>query len=104
MRKRSGIVAAFVALVVGLLTVPGPSVALAATSSLPDSSTTGVPDGYPLRTVGSLTITEPGTHLDGLDIQGCLTILADNVWISRVRVTCSGAHAAVKQTNNARGM
>ena len=106
-RKTIGILATvgvFVALVVGVLTVPGPTAALAAGSSVPDASTTGVPDGYPLRTTGSLTITEAGTHLDGLDIQGCLTILADNVWISRVRISCRGGYTAVNQASSARGM
>lgn len=105
MFKRTGIVTAMAALVIGLLTVPNLPAAFAdAGSTMVDDATSGVPAGVGLQPVGSMTITQPGTHLDSLDVQGCLTILADNVWVSRVRVTCYGGSAAIRQTGNARGM
>ena len=98
MFKRTGIATAMAALVIGLLTVPNLPAAFAdAGSTMVDDATSGVPAGVGLQPVGSMTITQPGTHLDSLDIQGCLTILADNVWVSRVRVTCYGGSAAIRQ-------
>jgi hypothetical protein len=64
-----------------------------------DDASTGVPAGTALTPSGSLTVTEPGTVIDGLDISGCVTVLADDVVIKRSRVTCSGGEAVVSQSS-----
>lgn len=76
----------------------------ASAESVPGAASVGVPFGTPLTVTGSLVVTTPGTHLDALDVRGCITVLADNVWISRVRVSCSGVGAAISQVGGARGM
>jgi hypothetical protein len=52
----------------------------------PDPSNTGVPSGVPLRASGSLTITQPGTVVSGLQVTGTIDILANNVTIENTRV------------------
>ncbi|WP_258724065.1 hypothetical protein [Cellulomonas sp. NS3] len=48
------------------------------------AATTGVPSGTALTThAGDLVITQPGTVIDGLDIQGVVSVKADNVTIKR---------------------
>lgn len=48
------------------------------------AATTGVPSGTTLTThAGDLVITQPGTVIDGLDIQGVVSVKADNVTIKR---------------------
>ncbi|TRY18636.1 hypothetical protein FOJ82_05805 [Tessaracoccus rhinocerotis] len=56
-------------------------------SPFPDESTTGVPDGIHLQASESLIVTEPGTVIEGLDVQGKIDIQADNVTIRNSRVT-----------------
>ena len=55
----------------------------------PDAASTGVPRGLVLQQSGSITVTEPGTVLDGLDISGSITIAANDVTIENTRVTGS---------------
>lgn len=59
----------------------------------PDSvagpATTGVPPGITLTPSRSLTITEKGSVVDGLDVDGCIVIAADYVTIRNTRVRCS---------------
>ncbi len=100
-RRRQALIGA-----VGALAVLAASVALrvAFADASPVAASTGVPYGTPVRVTGSITVTTPGTRLDALDVRGCITVLADNVWISRVVVSCQGAGAAITQTNGARGM
>ncbi|WP_210438712.1 right-handed parallel beta-helix repeat-containing protein [Nocardioides xinjiangensis] len=47
----------------------------------PNASNTGVPAGTKLRPSGGMTITEDGTVIDALHVQGSITIEADNVTI-----------------------
>lgn len=50
----------------------------------PDATSTGVPAGYVLNVhQGDLTITKPGTVIDGLDIRGSVKVKAANVTIRR---------------------
>ncbi|QTE29651.1 right-handed parallel beta-helix repeat-containing protein [Pengzhenrongella sicca] len=64
----------------------------------PGPTNTGVPAGTVLTPSGPLSITEPGTVIDGLDVAGCVTVLADNVTIRNTRITCldSIKHRAVR--------
>jgi hypothetical protein len=52
----------------------------------PDPSNTGVPAGVPLATSGSLTITQPGAVVSGLQVTGTIDIQASNVTIENTRV------------------
>lgn len=54
----------------------------------PDISNTGVPAGTVLRPSGPLVVTEDGTVIDGLDVQGCVQVKADRVTIRRTRIRC----------------
>jgi hypothetical protein len=69
----------------------------------PDASNTGVPAGTSLRASGSLTVTTPGAVLDGLDVNGTITVAAANVTIKRSRFRGSGQSFAVRvQSGNVR--
>jgi hypothetical protein len=61
-----------------------------AISGFPDATTAGVPTGVALTPSGSLTINTPGAVIEGLDIQGMVTINADNVTLKNCKVTAGG--------------
>lgn len=62
------------------VTSPG---AAAADNGKPTAATTGVPAGTKLTPHnGDITVTEAGTHLDGLDVHGFVNVKAPNVTIS----------------------
>lgn len=67
----------------GVGLVAGPSAA----------TTAGVPDGVDLTPSGSLTITEPGTVIDGLHVNGKIHVLADDVTIQNTKVSYGGNHS-----------
>lgn len=54
--------------------------------AFPDADTTGVPDDVTLTPSGGLTITEDGTVVDGLLVNGEITIAADDVTIRNTLV------------------
>jgi hypothetical protein len=63
-------------------------------SGFPDASTTGVPAGSSLTTVtGNVTISTAGAVYADRQVNGCITVNAQNVTIRRVRVVCQGASA-----------
>lgn len=55
----------------------------------PGPDTTGVPDGTVLVPSGSITVEEDGAIVEGLDIHGTITVLADDVTIRNVRIRSS---------------
>ena len=57
----------------------------------PDETTTGVPAGVVLLPSGSLTITQPGAVIDGLEIAGTVVVAADNVTIRNTRILNTGS-------------
>lgn len=57
-------------------------------AGFPTSDTTGVPDGVTLRPSTDLDVWEPGAVLDGLDVQGCLTVHVPGVTVRNSRITC----------------
>jgi hypothetical protein len=59
-------------------------------SGFPGAASTGVPAGTRLRGSGPLTVTRDGAVVDGLDVDGCLTIAADDVTVRRSRIRCAG--------------
>lgn len=52
----------------------------------PGPDNTGVPAGITLTPSGSITIEEDGAVVEGLDIDGSITVLADDVTIRHVRI------------------
>ncbi len=70
-------------------TTAPPTTAPPVSSVFPSSANTGVPAGTVLKASGSLTVTTPGTVIDGLDITGTVTITASNVTVKRSRITGS---------------
>ncbi len=53
----------------------------------PDAADTGVPSGVQLRRSGSITVTQDGAVIEGLDVDGTITVKADNVTIRNTRVS-----------------
>lgn len=83
---------------------PKISLTQAAVKQRPGQHNTGVPPQISLRTSKSLTVTERGTVIDGLDIIGCVDIKADDVVIRRSRITCDRPTTAVRQWGDSRGL
>lgn len=67
---------------------PAPPALVPPTPVRPGPSTTGVPAGTTLRPSGPLTVTAPGTVIEGLDIVGCVVVAADDVVIRASRIRC----------------
>ena len=65
-------------------TMPTAAVGL---TEFPNNMNTGVPPGTTLKTTGAITINTPGTIIDGLDINGSLSITANNVTIRNSKIT-----------------
>jgi hypothetical protein len=64
-------------------------------SEWPDASNTGPPRDLKLKPSGPLTIAVAGTTISGLDIQGGVTVNADNVTIETSRISAK-AWAVIK--------
>jgi hypothetical protein len=58
--------------------------------SYPDASTTGVPAGVVLTPSETLEISEPGTVIDGYEVNGIILVHASNVTIRNTRVVGTG--------------
>jgi hypothetical protein len=56
----------------------------------PSQYNTGVPRNVALSASGALSITQDGGVVDGLDIQGCVVVLANGVTIRRSHIRCGG--------------
>ena len=65
----------------------------------PGPDNTGVPAGVTLAPSGSITVDQDGAVVEGLDIDGSITVLADNVTIRKVRIT-SGDYYPVRYFDN----
>ena len=65
----------------------------------PDEDSTGVPAGHALTPSGGMTITTDGTVIDGLDIDGCLRVRANDVTIRRTRITATATECGGIQLN-----
>lgn len=109
---RAGLgLAAFGLVVAGVLAVtdgvafvpaalPGASVALVPAAATgcdavgpyrtPERDSVGVPAGLGLCPSGPLTVTVPGTVLDGLDLRGGIVVAAPDVVVRRSRITGDG--------------
>lgn len=94
----------------GSHTAPGPAGSAKGTSSppayagWPDAGSTGVPAGRSLRGSGSVTVTTDGTVLDGLAIDGCVDVKADNVVIRNSRIVCDRSTFAVRTWDGTRNL
>lgn len=71
---------------------------------MPGPDSTGVPPGTELTGSGSLTVTERGAVISGLDIDGCVDIEASDVTIQQTRITCDREHSAVRIGDGATGL
>lgn len=78
--------------------VPLPAATEGATNAAPspsasygpvDPEDTGVPDGVVLEPSEGLRITDDGAVVEGLDVDGCVTVLADDVTIRNTRIRCA---------------
>lgn len=67
--------------------------ATAASADFPTAATTGVPTGTTLRRSGPLNLTANGQIVSGLDINGCVTVAADNVIIRKSRIRCGSNYS-----------
>lgn len=65
----------------------------------PGPDTTGVPAGTTLTPSGSISVEQDGAIIEGLDVQGEITVLADNVTIRKVRIT-SGDYYPIRYFDN----
>lgn len=70
---------------------PVPVVTAASITGPVDPEDTGVPDGIELVPSKGLRITDDRAVIDGLDIDGCVTVLADDVTIRNTRIRCDDA-------------
>lgn len=64
------------------------------------SSGAGVPAGTALQPSESVTITQPDTVIDGLDITGSVTIRAENVVVRNSRITGPGYYGVQVQSGS----
>lgn len=62
----------------------------------PDASTTGVSDGVSLRSSGSMTVSQSGAVIDGLNVSGRIKIEADNVTIRNTRIDAGGGRYGIE--------
>ncbi|HMO10656.1 MAG TPA: hypothetical protein PKB06_03935 [Actinotalea sp.] len=91
----------------GPSTVPlSPAPTTPAGPEFPGPETTGVPAGIVLEPSSSLVIDEDGTVVDGLDVDGCVVIAADDVTIRNTRITCTDSprHRAVSTDGSRTGL
>jgi hypothetical protein len=59
----------------------------------PDATNTGVPAGTRLRAVsGDMKVTQAGTVIDGVSVDGCIAIWAPHVTIRNSKVSCQGPY------------
>jgi len=58
-------------------------------ASWPNASTTGPSAAVTLKASGGLTVSKAGTIMQNLDINGCVTISADDVVIRNSRIRCA---------------
>ncbi|MBW0115359.1 hypothetical protein [Pseudonocardia abyssalis] len=82
---------------------PAPTVALAPVVStgcaaagpyvVPERGSVGLPPSLRLCAAGPLTITRPGTVLDGMDVRGGVVVDAPDVVVRRSRITGDGTRA-----------
>ncbi len=91
------IVAAVAALQIpaGVVAEPNNPSKPAFASEWPDASNTGPPRDLKLKPSGPLTIAVAGTTISGLDIEGSVTVNADNVTIETSRISAK-AWAVIK--------
>jgi hypothetical protein len=65
----------------------------------PGPTNTGVPQGTALTSSGSITVRQNGQVVEGLDIHGTITVLANDVVIRKVRIT-TGDYYPVRYFDN----
>ncbi|MEO6513243.1 MAG: right-handed parallel beta-helix repeat-containing protein [Candidatus Saccharimonadales bacterium] len=61
----------------------------------PTAANTGVPAGTTLSASGTITVTTPGTVIDGKDVTGSIKVNANNVTIKNSKIHTSGGYWAI---------
>jgi hypothetical protein len=70
----------------------------------PDATNTGVPGGTRLRPVnGDMKVTQAGMVIDGVSLNGCITIEAPQVTIRDSKVSCPGPYGIFSYEKNYSG-
>ena len=80
------------------------ALALGIPEGFPGPHDTGVPLGTDLQPSGSVTVTEDGRVVEGLDVDGCVSVKADDVVIRNVRIRCGGKQRAIVVEGEDRGL
>jgi len=85
---------------------PSPSPSPTLSSGFPNASNTGVPAGTVLTKRGSLTVTQPNTVIDSMEIDGCLTIgsTANNVTVKNSLIRSKDCTWNIDDTAGATGL
>ncbi len=86
--------------------VPAPTPTEAVITAPVDPEDTGVPPGVTLRESGPLRLVDDGAVVDGLDVDGCVTVRADDVTIRNSRIRCGkdGVTLAVEVEDDSEGL
>jgi hypothetical protein len=63
----------------------------------PNASNTGVPVGRPLQQSGSVRVTRAGTVIDGLEVNGDISVEAPNVTIRNTRIVNNGEWGIIQR-------
>lgn len=79
--------------VVALAPVASTGCAATGPYAAPDRGSVGLPPSVRLCTTGPLTITTPGTVVDGMDLRGGIVVDAADVVVRRSRITGDGSRA-----------
>lgn len=78
------------AISIGVLALVAPTVASDVTfADAPNASTTGLPSNITLTDSGSITVEAPGTVIDGMNINGTISVQANDVTIINSRVSAN---------------
>lgn len=83
---------------------PGGSGGPSGPAGWPGPENTGVPAGTQLTASGSITVTENGAVLSGLDITGCVDVQASDVTIQASRITCDRADDSAIRVQDGAGI
>ncbi len=82
---------------------PVPTVPVTPSTGRADASNTGVPAGTRLTASAGMTITQPGTVIDGRHITGTVTIAANNVTIRNSLIETSTSMYPIRVQSGANG-
>ncbi len=82
-----------IAICIVLAALFGQIVSASPAHAFPDASNTGVPAGTVLTPSSSITVTTPGAVVDAKDVTGQISVKANDVTITRTRITGNGLYS-----------